>query len=315
MSARVLGVKSFVLVGIVLALFSPPMIRRSEAQSSEVGWTIRPTYAWPATGDTHYELYGPINAIEFQLTIWSDPESSTPLHLASGLFSGLRIVMEGENTLSGQSPVQWSDNAECAAGTAPISTTCPINSELTILPGDSVTATGMIRTSSGQFIAGRYRLVVEFAGAKSRMSEHSARPWRGTFVETATFVIAIRPVVTRDEQVHALEIATGRARVRRDHEEALQLARRLIALAPERKTAHAIAGTSLMNLRRFSEAARELEQAIAPDQTTAAGILLLTYVALGQDTRAEAFARERYGERAVAAAMSGARARLKELQR
>jgi hypothetical protein len=146
-------------------------------------------------------------------------------------------------------------------------------------------------------------------------------PWQGNGLTTRTIPLSVGTPRTDRELVTVDLYEAGRAREQNDHEGALRIYQGLLATRPN-WTLVALRGIaqSLLDLRRFAEAAATLERAVTLEDVNggtylpSATLLAIAFFALGQDARAEAVVRMHQAPEAVADVIRTARSAAERLK-
>ena len=286
------------------------------AQTNEVRWNVRPANSFDADSGTAYGVFGPVKSIDVEITIINDDQEIGALTLADGFFtdSNVALVSDLPGDRSGSGNVRWNPVARCGGPNSP--SACRIDSQILLMPGDWVKATVTLDPVRGEFLAGRYRLGVDFGAARSKLLSGDLTPWRGQFATRGSVPVVVREVRTSVDRLKAYSIEAGNAMLLHDYVGALRQFQLMAAIAPDDPRAHAGIGMALLQLGRFADAALELERALPKSEkenSTVPQELAVAYLAMGQEVRAVAVLRRFYVASSVPEILVHSRERARRL--
>ena len=260
------------------------------AQAPAVDVSLEPIKKFYIPGRAGYGIFGPMREVELKITLVSEQEHDAVI-LEPGFFRELRWELANGQQQSRPLAAMWSERIEC--GSASLSRDCAFASRLVLAPRDSVQAYVTLRTPEPVLESGEYMVVLDSNEARSRVLRSDGTPWKGAILERTGIRLAVQEVTTAADRRLYHRVEAGAAMAARDYAKALAEYRLMTAQDPGDQEAIAGVGVALLRLRRFAEAAAVLEsvQSNAGADSLLHLDLALAYLALGQESRAEALIR------------------------
>jgi tetratricopeptide (TPR) repeat protein len=259
----------------------------AEAQRITLDWSVMAPRGFDEIGIQ--VIFGPTEEIELRLTLANDEEAMEWVALEPSVFEAIKIRMvEAKTEREVASAIRWREDARCSRNGA--LETCPLMLRTSLPPGGWMQPVAVLAPSApGEYPEGEYRVDVDFTGTRPSLRGASDEPWSGRVRERGTLRLVVRAISSAGDRRQYYRIEGGAAMIQGDLQRAFELYELWMIEFPDEPQGHSGVGRVLLEQRRFDEAARMFERALALSQHGPGTLLVplaTAYISIGQEARA-----------------------------
>jgi hypothetical protein len=284
------------------------------AQASRLEWSVSVVRGSSAFGVVGQTTFSPVSALELEVMIRNDEDSSSFVRLEPGVFEAVSIrLITADTSVPIPVTARWADAAMCTTnGIGP----CPLSLGASLPPGGAMQALVILGSVDGEeFPNGDYRIALDFGGARKYLRDLANEEWRGNLPDRGSVPLVVKAAETPAERQEYYRIEGGVAQRRGDLGRALQLYQAWMTEFSDDPSGYAGVGTVMLELGRFDDAATTLQRALEilpPHLRRSAALpqrLATAFVGMGQEEKAAATLRQDHGgdSASVSRAMETAR--------
>ena len=284
------------MVGVALVACAVPTVCHAQyPPSRQLSTTVEVKDGLQRPEGLSFELFGSPSAIDFVIVIVNDSPETVIFPASFTTNLGLRVERAGRAI---PTKVTW-ERIEVALpddDSAGVSPTTPFN----------VASEGVARfhgvlaaTSTGTFTPGDYSVLLDLRRSVAGVRDGAGKPWTGHYGEEASIAIRVTEPQTPADQRRASLAAANAAMLKGDAPLALRQFTDMLRADPNDIEAQYGTGQAYLDLRRYREAAAAFEGVISRlpkgERSAVYENAVFAYLALGEDSRAEAILTNRYG--------------------
>lgn len=282
-------------IGFAAAVFAVPVVSYAQEAPDKRLWTTMTVEGGLRGDGFSFDLFGRPSAIEVVVTVVNDSPETLVFPPA---FAATLVV----SVQRGESPVVTKTVWQAVDVAVPDEegTSVGVNAAFNVAPQGVVKFSGVLQpTTSTTFEPGDYTVTLNVRKSVSTVRDSAGKPWRGHFGEELRMPVRVIDPRTRDEVRQSHLAAANAAMLKGNASLAIKHYTEMTRLNSEDMDAQYGLANAYLDLNRFKEAASAFEVVLARtprgERSAVYHQAAFAYVALGNESRAEAILTVAYG--------------------